>query len=177
MGEHIVEVFHGRLCRTRGLRDKRLLNIGRERRAPQPPALDGLDRVGDEMDMVCFAQLGNDLRGMWHKIGRIAQARQMDAVARCRLKAADALGGKEGAKALEHRFVLRQLPAVEPFPCRVVDDLVAVEKLLRKGQTEGVAHGAEGVDIGLVEVKERVVGVEEQIGITCHRRVSFDFLP
>ena len=82
------------------------------------------------MDMVCFAQLGNDLRGMWHKIGRIAQARQMDAVARCRLKAADALGGKEGVKALEHRFVLCQLAAVEPFPCCVVDDLVAVEKLL-----------------------------------------------
>ena len=177
VGEHIVKVFHGRLRRTRGLGDERLLNVGRECRPPQPPALDGFDRVGDEMDMVCFAQLGNDLRGMWHKIGRIAQARQMDAVARCRLKAADALGGKEGAKALEHRFVLRQLPAVEPFPCRVVDDLVAVEKLLRKGQTEGVAHGAEGVDIGLVEVKERVVGVEEQIGITCHRRVSFDFLP
>ena len=81
--------------RTRGLGDERLLNVGRECRPPQPPALDGFDRVGDEMDMVCFAQLGNDLRGMWHKIGRIAQARQMDAVARCRLKAADALGGEE----------------------------------------------------------------------------------
>ena len=125
--------------------------------------------------MVCFAQLGNDLRGMWHKIGRIAQARQMDAVARCWLKTADALGGKEGAKALEHRFVLRQLPAVKALPCCVVDDLKAIKKRLRKGQAEGVAHGAEGVSIGLIEAKKRVVGVEEQIGITCHRRVSFDF--
>ena len=177
MGEHIVEVFHGRLCRTRGLRDKRLLNIGRERRPPQPPALDGFDRVGDEIDAVHLAQLSDDLCGVGHEIGRIAQARQMDAVARCRLKTADALGGKEGAKALEHRFVLRQLPAVKALPCCVVDDLKAIKKRLRKGQAEGVAHGTKGMDIGLVKAKKRIVGIKEQIGVACHGGSPLIFLP
>ena len=100
----------------------------------------------------------------------------MNTVAVRRVNASDALGGKESAETLEHRLVLCQLTTIKALPRRVVDDFKALEKILRIGQAEGLAHSVESVPVRLVEVKERVVGVKEQIGITCHSRISFDFL-
>ena len=121
-----------------------------------------------------FLQLTHDLQRVGHERGRTAKHLETDAVA--------ALDVQLDAQLLGHfaeldaqRLVLRQLAAVEARPRGVVMAVEAGKQLRRKGKARIGADRAERADVRLVEVKERVVGVEEQIGITCHRRVSFDF--
>jgi len=104
----LVKVFHGRLRRTRGLGDERRLDERCERRASQPSALDGLDRVGDEVDAVRFLQLTHDLQRVGHERGRTAKHLETDAVAALDVQLKAQLLG-HFAELDAQRLVLRQL--------------------------------------------------------------------
>jgi hypothetical protein len=133
--------------------------------------LNGCHSVGHQIEPVILRQSAAYLFGVGEKKGALAQCRKMDLVAALRITFY-AKDTKKPAEPFDDQEFLRAVTAIKCLPQCTVAALVKMEVFLALRQIAGYANLMKGVAVGTVEVKERVVGVEKQVGIMAHKNGS-----
>ena len=160
VGKDIVEILGMGLGPAGLLADEGVGDVRGDAAAAQTLPLDGGHRVGDQIQLMILAQPAAHILGVGQQHMADAQRGQMDAASLLGVTLEANLGEKV-AEALDYQKILGDLAPVEGRPEAAVAALVDFIILLGIGHIVFPAHGGEGGAVGLIKIKEGIVGVKE----------------